>query len=180
MRKVDRSFNRKKKLKKSTAFIALGSNRGNRINYFKAAIEGIRRDSKIEIVKSSPVYETKAFGKTDQPNFLNAVVQLNTSYNLLGLLNCLKNLELELGRTAAEKWGQREIDLDLLFFNQEIYSDEKLSVPHYGIQDRDFVLIPLCDIAPNFVHPVLNQKISDICSDIISKTIIRKTRFKLN
>jgi 2-amino-4-hydroxy-6-hydroxymethyldihydropteridine diphosphokinase len=180
LRKAARSFNRKNKLKGNNAFIALGSNKGDRINYIKAAITGIRKDSNIKIVSCSSVYETKAFGKTNQPNFLNAVVEVNTSYGLLELFSFIKNLELDLGRTATEKWGQREIDLDILFFNHKIYADDNLCVPHYGIQDRDFVLIPLCEIAPGFVHPALNEKISDICKGIISKTLIRKTRYKLN
>lgn len=85
----------------------------------------------------------------------------------------LKNLEKKLGRTESFKWGPREIDLDLLFFNDEIYSDEEVTVPHSGIAQRDFVLTPLNQIEPELFHPVLKQKISDISISESDKTIIR-------
>jgi len=164
---------------KNTAFIALGSNKGDRIKYFRSFIMALIKNSEIKVVKSSSVYETKPFGKVKQPNYLNAVIEVRTSYKLQELFVYLKNLETELGRTKTKKWGPREIDLDVLFFNDEIFTNKKLIVPHYGIQDRDFVLIPLNQISPHTVHPVLNEKISDICNRDISRNIIRKTRLKI-
>ena len=129
---------------------------------------------------SSSVYETKPYGNKNQSDFLNAVIAVKTTYSLIKLFNYLKNIEANLGRNETKKWGPREIDLDLLFFNDRIFKNKKLTVPHAGIQDRDFVMIPLREIAPSFIHPVLKKKISDICSEDISNTIIRKTRYKLN
>jgi len=175
---------KKKKSKNNFAFIALGTNKGDRIAYLRKAVlmlsQSASGGSKVKILNSSSVYETKPFGKVEQSNFLNAVIKVKTSYNLIELFKNLKNIETKLGRNETIKWGPREIDLDLLFFNDRIFKNEKLKVPHSGIQDRDFVLIPLREIAPNFIHPVLKKKISDICKEDISRNIIRKTRLKIN
>lgn len=131
-------------------------------------------DCKIETVSS--IYETKPYGIKEQGNFLNAVIKLSTEKDLGGIFQAVKQIEKETGRTEGIKWGPREIDLDILFFNELVYKDERIKVPHEGIEFRDFVLTPLNEIAPNFFHPVLMQKISDICSDENEKTIIRKIK----
>ncbi len=128
---------------------------------------------------ASSIYETKPYGVKEQDNFLNAVIKISTSSNLSQLFIFLKNIEDELGRKSNTKWGPREIDLDLLFFNDIVYSDEKIIIPHKEIELRDFVLTPLCEIAPDLFHPVLNQKISDICIDEKNKTIIAKIQDKI-
>lgn len=92
------------------------------------------------------------------------------------MFKAVKQIEKKTGRTEGIKWGPREIDLDILFFNDLVYKDERISIPHEGIEHRDFVLTPLEEIAPNFFHPVLMQKISDICIDENEKTIIRKIK----
>ncbi len=128
---------------------------------------------------ASSIYETKPYGVKEQDNFLNAVIKISTSSNLSQLFIFLKNIEDELGRKSNTKWGPREIDLDILFFNEIVYSDEKIIIPHKEIELRDFVLTPLCEIAPDLFHPVLNQKISDICIDEKNKTIIAKIQDKI-
>ena len=128
---------------------------------------------------ASSIYETKPYGVKEQDNFLNAVIKISTSFNLSQLFIFLKNIEDELGSKSNNKWGPREIDLDLLFFNDIVYSDEKIIIPHKEIELRDFVLTPLCEIAPDLFHPVLNQKISDICIDEKNKTIIAKIQDKI-
>lgn len=161
------------------AYIALGSNKGNRIDFLRRVIDKLNQNSKVEITKLSSIYETRAYGKVDQPNFLNAVIEVVTSYKLIELFNYLKSLEKELGRTNDVKWGPREIDLDLLFYNDEVFINDEVTVPHYGIQDRDFVLVPLNELAPSFFHPALKLKISDICNSNIPSYIIRKSKLKL-
>jgi 2-amino-4-hydroxy-6-hydroxymethyldihydropteridine diphosphokinase len=182
LRKVVQNYpkkiNKQKNLR-NIAYIALGSNKGDRIGYLRNACAELSDSSKVIIIKSSSVYETKPFGKVDQADFLNAVIKIKTTYKLAGLFNCLKKLEIKLGRKGISKWGPREIDLDLLFFNDRVFNTEKLTVPHYGIQDRDFVLMPLNEIAKGYFHPALKKKISDICTDDISKNVIRKTRYKI-
>ena len=134
----------------------------------------IDADPECEVVAVSSVYETKPFGYKNQDNFLNAVIKINTKNTLLGLFEFLKRTESKLGRQTEIEWGPREIDLDILFFNDLIYSDENITIPHKGIMDRDFVLIPLSEIEPELIHPVVAKKISEIelpntGSNIISK-----------
>jgi 2-amino-4-hydroxy-6-hydroxymethyldihydropteridine diphosphokinase len=174
-----KSIAEKKKDNTNLAFIALGSNKGDRISFLRQAILHLKSDPKVQFAASSSVYETKPFGNINQSDFLNAVIEVKTTYSPIRLFYCLKNIETKLGRSETKKWGPREIDLDLLFFNDRILKNKKLRVPHVGIQDRDFVLIPLKEIAPEYVHPVLKEKISDICIENITKNIIRKTRLKL-
>jgi 2-amino-4-hydroxy-6-hydroxymethyldihydropteridine diphosphokinase len=134
----------------------------------------IDTDPVCEVVSVSSVYETKPFGYKDQDNFLNAVIKIATNKSLLGLFEFLKRTEGKLGRQTEIEWGPREIDLDILFYNDLIYADENITIPHIGIMDRDFVLIPLSEIDPELVHPVVAKKICEIelpdtGSNIISK-----------
>ncbi len=161
------------------AYIGLGSNKGDKLNYLRKAVIKLNEGSASKVVKSSSVYETKPFGLKKQDNFLNAVIKLSTGKNYLELIYLLKNIEKELGRKESVRWGPREIDLDLLFFNNLIYSDDKVTIPHKGIADRDFVLDPLCEIEGELVHPALNKKICDICSGVSEKFIIRKLSAKI-
>ncbi len=161
----------------NTAYIALGSNKGDKLDYLRKSVKEIEIKNDCEVISVSSVYETKPFGNIKQANFFNCAAEIKTSNTLVNFFHILKNIEKELGRTKAKKWGPREIDLDLLFFNNEIYSDDELKVPHEGIPSRDFVTIPLCEIAPDFIHPELNIKICDIC--ITEKNIIKKLKQKI-
>ena len=162
---------------KNTAYIALGSNKGNKLDYLKKAIEEINKRSDCVVDSVSSIYETKPYGNVNQANFFNCTAEIGTSVSVFDFFHILKNIEKESGRTKTERWGPREIDLDLLFFNNEIYSDNELKVPHEGIIHRDFVLVPLCEIAPDFIHPELNQKICDICTS--EMYIIKKLKQKI-
>jgi 2-amino-4-hydroxy-6-hydroxymethyldihydropteridine diphosphokinase len=161
----------------NTAYLALGSNRGDKLMYLKKAVEEINKKKDCKVISVSSVYETKPYGNIEQANFFNCAAEIKTSKSLLSFFHFLKEIENELGRTKTIKWGPREIDLDLLFFNHEIYSDDELKVPHKGIPNRDFVIVPLCEIAPNFIHPELNLKICDICNS--EKNIIKKLQQKI-
>ena len=148
-------------------YIGLGSNLGDRKVNLIGAIELISRRIGI-ILKQSSVYETKAWGITTQPNFLNQVILVSTKLSAQECLNNLAQIEQELGRVRTEKWGPRSIDLDLLYYDQEIIETLNLIVPHPGIADRKFVLIPLAEIAPDFVHPLLlksNKQLLNECHD---------------
>ena len=125
------------------------------------------------------MYETKPFGNVNQGNFLNAVISINTEYWLKELFYLLKRIEEKLGRIISEKWGPREIDLDLLFYDKTIYSDSRLNIPHPGIMERDFVIVPFCEINPDFIIPEKNIRISQIDLDRIEKNIITKLEYKL-
>lgn len=125
------------------------------------------------------MYETKPFAGLKQGNYLNAVIKVSTRFKPDELFGFLKNIEKELGRTRTEKWGSREIDLDILFYNEIVYSDKKITIPHKGVIKRDFVLIPLKEIDPELIHPELNQKICDITIPDSAKCVIRKLTEKL-
>lgn len=161
------------------AFIALGSNEGDKLNNLKKAVEEIKKNSDCMIKKSSSIYETKPFGNVKQDNFLNAAIKIQTKLELLELFLFLKKAEKKLGRIKTIKWGPRKIDLDLLFFNKIIYSDKNITVPHKGIPFRDFVLVPLCEIEPDLKHPELNEKICEIAVKVSEKNIICKFDQKL-
>lgn len=155
-------------------YIGLGSNKGEKLWYLSQAVAKLNETPGCCVAKSSSVYETKPFGYKDQENFLNAAIQVFTEKSLLELIDCLKSIEKELGRVAGTRWGPREIDLDLLFYNDVVFSNEKVTVPHKEVASRDFVLVPLCEIAPDLIHPVLNLKICDICINDSEKYIIKK------
>jgi 2-amino-4-hydroxy-6-hydroxymethyldihydropteridine diphosphokinase len=114
------------------------------------------------LIKISSIYETAPCGYREQSDFFNGALKIETDFGIFELLSFLKGIERELGRTAGPKNGPREIDLDILFFNDMIYSDEKITVPHKEVLNRDFVLTPLCEIEPGLTHPALNKKICEI------------------
>ena len=126
----------------------------------------------------SSVYETEPYGVKDQDDFLNVVVKINTEYSPVDLFSLLKSIEKVLGREKTIKWGPREIDLDILFYNDLIYSDENLTIPHKGIAERDFVLTPLNEIEPGLVYPVTGKKISELIKSIKGTSI--RNKFTLN
>ena len=110
---------------------------------------------------------------------MNGVLELETMYTPINLFNFLKKLEKELGRKSNLKWAEREIDLDILFYNDLIYRDENITIPHIGIVERDFVLTPMSDIAPGFVHPVFGISIKDLSTKIINSNIIKEVDTEL-
>ncbi|MDX2188454.1 MAG: 2-amino-4-hydroxy-6-hydroxymethyldihydropteridine diphosphokinase [Bacteroidota bacterium] len=150
-----------------TVYIGLGSNVGDKQANLNKAILLI--DQKLgKVSKASHLYNTKAWGNTHQPDFLNQVIELRTSFKVTFVLHVLLEIELKLGRIRTEKWGPRTIDLDILFFDNTIINTPDLIVPHPEIQNRKFVLLPLCEIAPDFKHPILkktNKKLLKECLD---------------
>lgn len=155
-------------------FLGLGSNKGDRLSYLKEAVSKIRADGKSRVEKISSVYETEPYGLKEQNQFLNAVIQISSERSLMELHPWIKNLEKEIGRKEGPKWGPREIDIDLLFYNDTVFSSEKLTVPHKEVLLRDFVLVPLEEIAPEFEHPVLRKKISEISTGQLEHLILKK------
>ncbi len=159
---------------KNTAFLALGSNIGDRELNIHNAVKEIDKQAGCKVIKSSSLYETKPFGFAEQENFYNGVIKIETELGAGELFDLIKQIENKIGRKQTFKWGPREIDIDLLFFNDEIINNDILRVPHPGIAERDFVLVPLSEIAPGYIHPELKEKISDICKAVTGKNIIRK------
>ena len=144
------------------AYIGLGSNVGVQINKIDYAVELINDSSYCEVISVSSIYESAPYGMIDQEDFFNAVIKIKTLFEPKDLFHFLKSVENQVGRKVAAKWGPREIDLDILFYNDLIYSDEEIIIPHQDMLNRDFVLVPLNEIAPELIHPELNKKISEI------------------
>lgn len=151
----------------NTAYLLTGGNVGNRLEYLAKAQEAIsRRCGNIESLSS--IYETAAWGKTDQPAFLNQVIGLQTSFAAPALLEKILSIEQQIGRIREEKYGPRTIDIDILLFGDQSIDTPGLEVPHPRLPERRFALVPLAEIAPNLVHPVLRVPISrllDQCTD---------------
>lgn len=160
--------------KNNIVFIGLGSNIGDRIGYLDSAINEIRKITDCTIEAISSLYESLPFGKIDQNNFINAVIKISTSIDHLTLLMQLKEIEIKLGRIKRKRWGPREIDIDILFFNNLIFSNEIITLPHKEVIYRDFVLVPLCEIQADLIHPVFKKSICDFIIDLKVKNIINK------
>jgi 2-amino-4-hydroxy-6-hydroxymethyldihydropteridine diphosphokinase len=155
----------------SPVFISLGSNLGDREANLRKAIILITELENYLPVKISGFYSTAAWGKTDQPDFLNAVIEIQTQQSPEILMKNLLRLENEMGRVRDDHWGPRLIDMDILFYGNQICRSETLIIPHPELHKRKFVLVPLHEIAPEFIHPVSEKKVSEMleeCSDKLS------------
>lgn len=131
----------------TVAYVGLGSNVGDRLGFLRDAIAALDAEPGVQVRRCSPVYETDPIGPP-QPDYLNAVVEVEASLGPHDLLDALKAVERSVGRTPAERWGPREIDLDLLLFGDEVIDDGTLRVPHPEMASRAFVLVPLADLDP--------------------------------
>jgi len=139
-------------------FLLLGSNLGDRHLFLKQADEAIGREVG-NIVKRSSVYQTQPWGKTDEPDYLNQVLLVKTDLLPRDVLQRILTIEQTMGRRRVEKWGSRTIDIDILFYGDSIVNEYDLVIPHPHLHQRKFVLEPLAEIAPAFIHPVLNESI---------------------
>jgi 2-amino-4-hydroxy-6-hydroxymethyldihydropteridine diphosphokinase len=119
-------------------------------------------------LQESPIYVTPPWGYLDQPDFLNQVIEVETVLHPIPLLHLLKDIEAKLGREATFRNGPRLIDLDILFYEQEVVEGEVLQIPHPRLQDRAFVLVPLNDLAPDFMHPVLHKSVREMLGAVDS------------
>lgn len=150
----------------STAFISIGSNIGDKNYNLDKAIELLCGNDEVKLVKKSSYLKTEPWGYEDQEEFLNCAIEVKTILSSRELLEKMQSIEKEMKRERIIKWGPRVIDLDIIFFNNEINNEEDLVIPHPRMEERKFVLEPLCEIAPNMMHPVLNKRVWKILDEI--------------
>jgi 2-amino-4-hydroxy-6-hydroxymethyldihydropteridine diphosphokinase len=146
------------------AYVALGSNLGDREANIKKALNFL--NEKMRIIQVSALYETRPMYVENQGLFLNGVIKVETDLEPQALLRLFKEVEQKMGRVCVERNGPRIIDVDLLFYGTQIITENNLVVPHPKIEERDFVLVPLAEIAPNLIHPIHKKRVSELLSEL--------------
>lgn len=155
-----------------TAYIGLGSNLGTRQHHLHQALHALQQHPAIAVTTCSSVYESAPLAELEQPSYLNAVAELKTKLNPWSLLRAIQNIELENGRIRNERWAPRTLDLDILLFADWSFSDQLLILPHPGVYMRNFVLMPLMEIAPGLLFPdqtTVKQRAQECPQDPICK-----------
>ena len=161
----------------NNVYLLLGGNMGQREVFLQKAAAEIELAFGA-VIKRSGVYQTPAWGKTDEPDYLNQVLLIQTDKPARQVLETILAIEQKLGRKRMEKWGSRIIDIDILFYGDEVIHDFNLVVPHPELYKRSFTLIPLAEIAPNLVHPVFKKNILQLKQELKDNLIVKKHIFE--
>lgn len=154
-------------------YLLIGGNMGDRSENLAQAREWLQLECGT-IEKTSSIYETEAWGHNDQPPFLNQAIFLTTELPVTDLMNCILNVEKKIGRIRKDKYGPRIIDIDIIFFNDEIVNNSVVTVPHPELQNRRFVLVPLVEIAENVIHPTLKRSCFDLLCECNDELLVKK------
>lgn len=164
----------------SKVFLALGSNKGNREKYLISAMQALMADEKIDVIKSSSVYETRPYGEIPQNNYLNSAVLIETDYTPNEIYIVVKAIEKRVGRIDSVRWGEREIDIDIILIDSLVFENDKIIIPHIGYSKRDFVLVPLYEIDNKLIDPKSKNKIENLIKLLDERYIIKKVELNLN
>ena len=149
-----------------TAYIAVGSNMGDRKGYLDMAADEIDADENCVLLKIADAIETKPYGMENQDDFLNSCMEVRTLYQPKELLRVCKQIEKRANRVKTVHWGPRTLDLDIIFYDDEVVTENDLAIPHVEMHKREFVLRPLAQIAPNKIHPLLQKRVVDILEEL--------------
>jgi len=160
-------------------YLLLGSNLGDRLSQFQQAVRLLNQEG-LKIVDISPIYETEPWGFTDQPTFLNVVIEVQTNADPHHVLAICQSVEKALGRVREMKWGARIIDIDILFFQDLQLNEVELTIPHPGISDRRFALLPLCDLIPDQRHPATGLTLKEMLLQLPDDASCHKTDLVLD
>ena len=147
-----------------TAYLGLGSNLGDREKHLRKGLQFLSRS--VQLVRFSSMYETEPWGDTEQPRFLNLVCEANAEISPHRLLEVAKEVEQRVGRKPTFRHGPRVLDIDLLFYGNQVVTTSELTIPHPRITERAFVLIPLAEIASTYMHPVLRQTVGELLEQV--------------
>lgn len=160
-------------------FLGLGSNCGNRLAFLAQAAQKIDSHEMISLVKQSSVYQTSPFGNIDQANYLNCNIEIITRLSIMDLFEFVKHTEKEIGRKKSVKWGPREIDIDILIYSDIIEANEHITVPHKGIKERDFVLVPLLELDDQLKLPGEDILLKEYLNRIEENYILSREKINL-
>ncbi|MGA9364995.1 MAG: 2-amino-4-hydroxy-6-hydroxymethyldihydropteridine diphosphokinase [Bacteroidota bacterium] len=165
---------------KHAVYLGLGSNVGDRLAFLSEAVRRLNALPGTAVLQVSSIYETEPVGFKDQGDFLNLVLELESSLEPMELLNETKHIEKSIGRRDDARWHPREIDIDILLYDELIFRSERLFIPHREMLNRKFVLVPLSEIAGTVIHPIEKMEVHALLHRCKDSSRVTKTEFKLN